>query len=166
MHIQKMHKISNTHRALECWIAQNYWQNKTIENTATFMKWQFYQHTFKNTYTMSHTQVWFWSLRNYGCLKTAAYVTRKHHCHIYYIIESIYYPFISNSNRLSWLMQFYILVENNYENIGLSIFRFLNINLWIFDLCCYSWMTLPVSVLLCVALCCWSDDICQLCKHK
>jgi len=34
-----------------------------------------------------------------------------------------YYPFISNSNRLPSLMQFYILVVNNYENTGFPIFQ-------------------------------------------
>jgi hypothetical protein len=44
--------------------------------------------------------------------------------HLYYIIQSIFYPFISNSIKLSCLMQFYVLVANNSENIGLLVFQF------------------------------------------
>jgi hypothetical protein len=58
-------------------------------------------------------------------------------CHTHHIIWSIYYPFISNSNKLSCLIQFYILVANNSENTDLLIFRFLNVNLSIYRFILY-----------------------------
>ena len=42
---------------------------------------------------------------------------------LHYITQSIYYPFISHSNNKSCLMQFYILVANNSENICLSNYQ-------------------------------------------